>query len=49
MKTLALFVRHPECSTDCAYAMVHALSSDYQIRIFEEMELDDDDFYMKFD
>jgi len=49
MKTLALFVRHPECSTDCAYAMVHALSSDYQIRIFEEMELDDDDFFNHLD
>ena len=45
MRRLALFVRHPECSTDCAYAMVHALSAHYQIRIFEEKELDDDDFF----
>ena len=45
MKRLALFVRHPECSTDCAYSMVHALSAHYQIRIFEEKELDDDDFF----
>ena len=45
MKHLALFMRHPECSTDCAYAMVHALSSEYQIRIFEEKELDDDNFF----
>ncbi|MDA1342568.1 MAG: hypothetical protein O2966_01565 [Proteobacteria bacterium] len=45
MKTIALFMRHPECSKDCAYAMVHALSSEYQIRIFEEKELDDDNFF----
>ena len=45
MKHLALFMRHPECSKDCAYAMVHALSPDYQIRIFEEKELDDDNFF----
>jgi glutamine amidotransferase-like uncharacterized protein len=45
MKTLALFMRHPECSEDCAYAMVHALSSEYQIRIFTEKELDDDNFF----
>ena len=45
MKTLALFMRHPECSKDCAYAMVHALSSNYQVRIFTEEELDDDTFF----
>ena len=44
MKKMAIFMRHPECSEDCVYAMVHALSSDYQIRIFEERELDDDLF-----
>ena len=49
MKRLALFMRHPECSTDCAYAMVHALSSEYQIRIFQEQELDDDDFFNHLD
>ena len=49
MKHLALFMRHPECSTDCAYAMVHALSSEYQIRIFEEKELDDDNFFDNLD
>jgi glutamine amidotransferase-like uncharacterized protein len=49
MKHLALFMRHPECSEDCAYAMVHALSSEYQIRIFEEKELDDDTFFHNLD
>jgi len=49
MKRLALFMRHPECSEDCAYAMVHALSSDYQIRIFTEQELDDDTFFEHLD
>ena len=42
-------MRHPECSKDCAYAMVHALSSDYQIRIFSEEELDDDTFFDNID
>jgi glutamine amidotransferase-like uncharacterized protein len=45
MKTIALFLHHPECSENCAYAMVHSLSSEYQIRIFEEKELDDDNFF----
>ena len=49
MKHLALFMRHPECSEDCAYAMVHALSSEYQIRIFTEEELDDDTFFNNLD
>jgi glutamine amidotransferase-like uncharacterized protein len=49
MKHLALFMRHPECSEDCAYAMVHALSSEYQIRIFSEKELDDDNFFEHLD
>lgn len=42
-------MHHPECSEDCAYAMVHALSSDYQIRIFGEKELDDDNFFDNLD
>ena len=42
-------MRHPECSKDCAYAMVHALSSDYQIRIFQEEELDDAEFFDNLD
>jgi len=49
MKKLALFMRHPECSKDCAYAMIHALSSDYQIRIFEQEELDDPEFFNNLD
>jgi len=49
MKHLALFMRHPECSEDCVYAMVHALSSEYQIRIFTEKELDDDTFFEHLD
>lgn len=45
MKTIALFLHDPECSEDCAYSMVHALSSKYQVRIFGEKELEDDDFF----
>ena len=49
MKRMALYLHHPECSEDCAYAMVDALSSDYQIRIFNESELDDDNFFDSID
>ena len=49
MKRLALFMHDPECSKDCVYAMVHALSSEYQIRIFTEEELDDDNFFDNLD
>jgi glutamine amidotransferase-like uncharacterized protein len=49
MKKMALFMHHPECSEDCAYAMVHALSSQYQIRIFTEDELDDPEFFTNLD
>ena len=49
MKRMALYLHHPECSEDCAYAMVNALSSDYQIRIFNESELDDDNFFDSID
>ena len=45
MKQMALYLRHPKASRDCVYAMVDALSSNYQIRIFNESELDDDDFF----
>jgi len=45
MKRMALFLHHPECSEDCAFAMVHSLSSEYQLRIFTEKELDDDNFF----
>jgi glutamine amidotransferase-like uncharacterized protein len=46
---MALFMRHPECSEDCAHAMIHALSSNYQIRVFTEEELDDDNFFNNLD
>ena len=49
MKTIAIYLRHPECSEDCVYALVHTLSSQYQIRIFSETELDDDDFFTGID
>ena len=49
MKRMALFLHHPECSEDCAFAMVHSLSSEYQIRIFTEKELDDDNFFDNID
>ena len=49
MKTLALYLRHPECSKDCVDAMICALSSDYQIKIFTENDIDDDNFFSNLD
>jgi len=34
VKTLALFVNHPECSTDCCNGMIHALEANYIIKMF---------------
>lgn len=49
MKRIALYLRHPECSVDCVNAMVGALSSNYEIRLFNESELDDNDFFDNID
>jgi glutamine amidotransferase-like uncharacterized protein len=37
--TMAIFIHHPECSQDCADGMVTALSPDFEIRMFDEREL----------
>mgnify|MGYP003860979015 CR=1 FL=1 len=34
MKSISLFVNHPECSTDCCDGMIKALSSNYKINLF---------------
>ena len=49
MKRISLFMRHPECSKDCAYAMVHALSSNYQIRIVDENDFNNDSVFQDCD
>lgn len=49
MKRMALFLHQPEASRDCVFAMIHALSSEYQIRVFSEDELDDDKFFGNID
>jgi glutamine amidotransferase-like uncharacterized protein len=49
MKRMALFLHQPEASRDCVFAMIHALSSEYQIRVFSEDELDDDKFFDNID
>jgi len=49
MKRISLFMRHPECSKDCAYAMAHALSSNYQIRIVDENDFNNDSVFQDCD
>ena len=49
MKRMALYMHPPECSVDCVNAMVSALSSNYEIRLFNESELDDNDFFDNID
>lgn len=36
---IALFLNHPECSTDCVNGMLKALGNDYDIKIFNKDEL----------
>lgn len=38
-KTIALFIRHPECSQDCCEGMIAALSQGYCIRLFSVDEV----------
>ena len=49
MKTIAIFLHHPECSEDCVKAMVSSLSPKYNIKIFKENDLDDDNFFNDLD
>ena len=35
MKTIAIFLNHPECSTQCCTGMINALSPGYNIKIFK--------------
>ena len=34
MKSISLFVNHPECSTDCCDGMIKALSPNYKVNLF---------------
>jgi glutamine amidotransferase-like uncharacterized protein len=45
MKTIAVFLHHPECSEDCVDAMVHALSDNYIIKTFSEEDIEDVNFF----
>lgn len=49
MKTIAIYLHHPECSEDCVAAMVVSLSPNYNIRIFKEEDLDNDNFFNDLD
>jgi glutamine amidotransferase-like uncharacterized protein len=49
MKQMALFLHDPECAEDCVKAMVDVLSVNYNIEIFEEKDLDDDNFFNDLD
>lgn len=49
MKTIAIYLHHPECSRDCVVAMANSLSPKYNIKIFKERDLDDDNFFNDID
>lgn len=49
MKQVSLFLHDPECSEDCVKAMVDVLSVNYNIKIFGEKDLDDDNFFNNLD
>lgn len=38
MKTIGIFLHHPECSQDCVNGMTQALQNNYIIRTFDEKE-----------
>jgi len=42
---IALFIHHPECSQDCCDGIIDALSSDYDIKLFKESDIDDSNFF----
>ncbi len=44
MKTIALFVQHPNCSIQCANGVIKALSSKYNFKLFSKHEIEDDFF-----
>jgi hypothetical protein len=39
---IALFVHHPECSTQCCDGIINALKSDYDFKLFSEKDLNED-------
>jgi len=45
MKTIALFLHDPECSEDCVEAMTKSLSSNYNVKTFNEKDIEDNNFF----
>jgi glutamine amidotransferase-like uncharacterized protein len=45
MKTIALFLHDPECSEDCVEAMTKSLSSNYNVKTFNEKDIEDVNFF----
>jgi glutamine amidotransferase-like uncharacterized protein len=44
-QTIALFMHPPECSQECCEAVINALSSEYNIKLFSEDDILDTDFF----
>jgi hypothetical protein len=49
MKTIAIFLHHPECSEDCVEAMTKSLSPNYNVKTFNEKDIEDVDFFNSID
>jgi len=47
--TIALFMHDPECSQDCCDGIINSLSINYNIRLFSEEDLNDDNFFNNID
>ena len=44
MKTIALFVQHPQCSAQCANGIIKSLSPKYNFKLFTKHEIEDEFF-----
>ena len=42
---ISLFLHNPECSQDCCDGIINSLSSDYDISLFSEEDIDRDNFF----
>jgi len=42
---ISLFLHNPECSQDCCDGIINSLSSDYDISLFSEEDVDRDNFF----
>jgi hypothetical protein len=48
-KTIAIFLKHPECSQNCVDGMTIALSPNYNIKLFNQKDIEHPNFFNDID